>query len=185
MITVGRTKRTRSELVISRMCVFSTSLGWMGTAWNDRWLAAVSFGYRRREQALSAIEAKCGQRIPREVTEERLDQLAVRLQAYADGDPDDFRDVSLDWSDMTDFQRRVSLACRAIPYGGTCSYAELASRIGSPNAARAVGNVMARNRIPILIPCHRVLGAAGALGGYSAPGGLDTKRRLLRLEGSV
>jgi methylated-DNA-[protein]-cysteine S-methyltransferase len=89
----------------------------------------------------------------------------------------------LDLTELTDFQRRVSLACRQIAWGNTCTYGELATRIGSPRAARAVGSVMARNRLPIVIPCHRVLGTAGRLGGYSAPGGLDTKRRLLQLEG--
>jgi O-6-methylguanine DNA methyltransferase len=108
--------------------------------------------------------------------------LISRLRAYCDGQSDDFLDVPLDLNDLTDFQRRVSLACRQIPWGQTCTYGELASRIGSPGAARAVGSVMARNRLPIVIPCHRVLGAGRRLGGYSAPGGLDTKRRLLSLE---
>jgi methylated-DNA-[protein]-cysteine S-methyltransferase len=105
------------------------------------------------------------------------------LREYSEGQSDDFSDVLLDLDDMTDFQRRVSLVCRTIPFGQTSTYGELAARVGSPNAARAVGAVMARNRLPIIIPCHRVVGTAGRLGGYSAPGGLDTKRRLLRLEG--
>jgi O-6-methylguanine DNA methyltransferase len=74
--------------------------------------------------------------------------------------------------------RRVELSKR---HGHT--YGDIAVQVGSPNSARAVGGVMARNRLPIVIPCHRVLGTAGRLGGYSAPGGLDTKRWLLCLEG--
>jgi methylated-DNA-[protein]-cysteine S-methyltransferase len=114
-----------------------------------------------------------------------LDDLARRLQAYAEGSPDDFRDVPLQLHGVTPFQRRVYLACRRIPYGDTCSYAELARRAGSARAARAVGNIMASNRLPIILPCHRVVGSGGHLGGYSAPGGLKTKRRLLRLEGAL
>ena len=72
--------------------------------------------------------------------------------------------------------------CRLIPYGQVLTYGELAERAGSPRAARAVGNVMRTNRFPLIVPCHRVVGAAGALGGYSAPTGLKMKRRLLRLE---
>ena len=81
----------------------------------------------------------------------------------------------------TAFQQRVWAALRAIPYGETCTYGELAAAIGSPNASRAVGMANHRNPLPILIPCHRVIGADGSLAGYA--GGLETKRRLLALEG--
>lgn len=81
----------------------------------------------------------------------------------------------------TAFQQRVWAALRAIPYGETRTYGELAAAIGSPNASRAVGMANHRNLLPILIPCHRVIGADGSLAGYA--GGLETKRRLLALEG--
>lgn len=81
----------------------------------------------------------------------------------------------------TAFQQRVWTALRAIPYGETRTYGELAAAIGSPNASRAVGMANHRNPIPIIIPCHRVIGADGSLTGYA--GGLETKRRLLALEG--
>lgn len=174
----------RRHLVISqRICVFSTQLGWFGVVWRGQALAAVTFGHRRREHvrlALKLFDAGCESP---DVEEDSHDPLAIRLIAYSEGQADNFRDLLLDLDDMTDFQRQVSLACRKIPFGQTSTYGELAARVGSPNAARAVGGVMARNRLPIVIPCHRVLGAAGRLGGYSAPGGLDIKRRLLRLEG--
>ncbi|TVS18679.1 MAG: methylated-DNA--[protein]-cysteine S-methyltransferase [Planctomycetaceae bacterium] len=163
--------------------VFATRLGWFAIAWSDRGLAALTFGHPDRETARMAIG---GLATVRGTTADdhlgRVD-LVVRLQAYSDGYRDDFRDVPLDLSDMTDFQRRVSLACRAIPWGETLTYGQLAARVGSPRAARAVGGVMSRNRLPIVIPCHRVLGTARRLGGYSAVGGLDMKRHLLILEG--
>lgn len=81
----------------------------------------------------------------------------------------------------TAFQQRVWAALRAIPYGETRTYGELAAAIGSPNASRAVGMANHRNPIPIIIPCHRVIGANGTLTGYA--GGLEIKRRLLALEG--
>ncbi|MDP6418572.1 MAG: methylated-DNA--[protein]-cysteine S-methyltransferase [Candidatus Krumholzibacteria bacterium] len=86
----------------------------------------------------------------------------------------------LDLSGQADFSRRVLLALCKVPSGKVVSYGQLAVKVGSPGAARAVGNVMAANPIPILIPCHRVLAAGERLGGFS--GGLDRKRKLLRLE---
>jgi methylated-DNA-[protein]-cysteine S-methyltransferase len=73
-------------------------------------------------------------------------------------------------------------ACRGIPYGRTTTYAELAAKAGNPRAARAAGSAMSHNPIPIIIPCHRVLHTGGGLGGFSAPGGLSLKERLLAME---
>ncbi len=87
--------------------------------------------------------------------------------------------------DRTAFQRAVIDHCRRIPRGEVLTYGQLAERAGYPRSARAVGNVMATNRVPLIVPCHRVVGAGGNLGGFSAPQGLQMKRRLLRLEGSL
>jgi methylated-DNA-[protein]-cysteine S-methyltransferase len=111
------------------------------------------------------------------------DALVQKLQAYARGVPETFSDVEIDPGQCTEFQLQVIRACRRIPWGGTVSYRELALRAGFPRAARAVGNCMAANRIPLVVPCHRVLGADGRLHGYSGPDGLAMKRRLLQLEG--
>jgi methylated-DNA-[protein]-cysteine S-methyltransferase len=94
----------------------------------------------------------------------------------------DFSDVPLALDHLTSFGRRVVAACRRIRWGQTRSYGELASECGAAGAARAVGTVMAKNRYPLIVPCHRVLAARGALGGYSAPDGLRMKRRLLAME---
>lgn len=82
----------------------------------------------------------------------------------------------------TSFQQKVLHACRQIPRGETRSYQELAEKVGSPKAARAVGQVMASNCFPLFIPCHRVVATGSKLGGFSAPGGVDTKRQLLAWE---
>ncbi len=105
-----------------------------------------------------------------------------RLRAYAADEEVDFSDVRVDERHLTDFGRRVVKACRRIPRGQTRSYGQLAAVCGSPGAARAVGQVMAKNRYPLIVPCHRVLAAGGLLGGFSAPQGLTMKRRLLELE---
>lgn len=110
-----------------------------------------------------------------------LPRFQAQLQRFFDGCPVAFR-VRLDLSGRTDFQRDVLLACAAIPFGETLTYGQLAELVGHPGAARAVGSVMASNLIPIVIPCHRVVAANRQLGGFSAPGGTDTKKRLLQLE---
>jgi methylated-DNA-[protein]-cysteine S-methyltransferase len=88
----------------------------------------------------------------------------------------------LDESGIDAFRRRVYAATREIPVGRTATYGEIARRIGDPGAARAVGAALGANPFPIVVPCHRVLAASGALHGFSAPGGIDTKRRMLEIE---
>ncbi len=88
-------------------------------------------------------------------------------------------EVPVDLSGLTHFQGVVLTACRQIKLGWTITYAQLANRIGRPGAARAVGNALARNPLPLVIPCHRVLRADGNLGGFSAPGGIRMKKKLL------
>jgi methylated-DNA-[protein]-cysteine S-methyltransferase len=105
--------------------------------------------------------------------------LMKELTAYFSGEPVAFT-VKLD-VDGTQFQRRVWSELMKIPYGNVRSYKWLAAKAGSPMAARAVGGALHANRVPIVIPCHRVIEASGGLGGYG--GGLDIKRRLLELEG--
>lgn len=102
------------------------------------------------------------------------------LTRYFDGDPDPLRALPLDLHG-TPFQRAVWRALRALPSGRTSTYAAIATEAGSPAAVRAAGAAIGRNPVSILVPCHRVLGASGALTGYA--GGLDRKRALLRLEG--
>jgi len=88
----------------------------------------------------------------------------------------------LDWSPLTPFQRRVLEAVAVIPSGTQMTYGQIARRIGKPAAARAVGAAVGGNPWPVLVPCHRVIGAGGKLTGFSAPGGIETKRKMLELE---
>jgi methylated-DNA-[protein]-cysteine S-methyltransferase len=111
-----------------------------------------------------------------------VSNLIAKLKLYAAGEKIDFADTPLSLDHLTTFGARVIATCRRIPWGGTSSYGELATECGSPGAARAVGSVMAKNRYPLIVPCHRVLAAGGELGGYSALDGLKMKRRLLAME---
>ena len=112
-------------------------------------------------------------------------RLVAQLVSYTEGAPQRFDRVRIDADTLTPFARRVMQACRNIPYGHSITYGGLARRAGSPGAARAVGSVMAKNRFPLIVPCHRVVAAGGRLGGFSAAGGQGLKRRLLQMEARV
>ncbi len=105
------------------------------------------------------------------------------VEVMAGGSPD-LRALPLDERGIDDLRRAVYAATREIPPGTTRTYGEVARTIGRPDAARDVGAALARNPFPIIVPCHRVVAANGALTGFSAPGGLATKRRMLELEGA-
>ena len=109
-------------------------------------------------------------------------QVVERIGRYFAGEPTSFHDIPIDLDWCTDFQRAVAETLRAVAYGETVSYGELAALAGHPNAQRAAGTFCAHNRLPLVLPCHRVV-AAGGLGGYGSLGAAF-KRRLLELEGA-
>ncbi len=112
-----------------------------------------------------------------------LPDLQERIVAYFAGENVDFStDPAVSLANLTPFDRKVLQTCRKIAPGETSTYGDLAARIGHPGAARAVGSALARNPVPLIVPCHRVLRSDGHLGGFSAPGGITTKQRLLHHE---
>jgi len=154
--------------------VFNTELGWMGCVWQGDQLDAVAFGRRTREAARAACTTLANSNPAlhtADLGDEHVASLVERLQQYAAGADDDFLDIKLNLQSATPFQQRVTAFCRRIRAGQVLSYGQLAAKAGSPGAARAVGSVMSRNRFPLIVPCHRVIGGGGALGGYSAPTG--------------
>jgi len=110
--------------------------------------------------------------------------IPCQIQEYLSGERTTF-DLEIDWRLITPFQRQVLELQLAIPYGETRTYGQLAAQLGKPRAARAVGRAGATNPIPLIIPCHRVIGSDGSLRGYGAPGGIQTKAWLLALESQV
>jgi methylated-DNA-[protein]-cysteine S-methyltransferase len=160
---------------------FETALGNLGLAWSDRGLAAVQLP--ERDEAASARRLRSLGARPAEPPVLAQDCIA-RLRAYAAGERVDFGDLPLDQSAVDEFESRVYAALRDVGWATTTTYGALAAAAGAPGAARAVGAAMGRNRWPVVVPCHRVLAAAGRMGGFSAFGGTLTKARLLRLEGA-
>jgi methylated-DNA-[protein]-cysteine S-methyltransferase len=165
---------TRPELL-----VFPSKLGWMAVILVKSRVRQLTFGHPTSAAARAALPPELASKA---IVDSPKSPLMVRLQRYASGVPDDFRDVPVDFTDCSRFRRRILTHCRNIGHGATISYAELAQRAGHPGAARAVGNCMAANRVPLIIPCHRVVRTDGTIGSYSAPGGSRTKQQLLRLE---
>lgn len=186
--------RTRNNDLSTIVESFHTELGWMALAVRENIICKLTFGHADAESALAAVKSRMKEAVVRQdapysvsssvggASRRTLQALVKKLCSYAEGKPVDFDDVKISSEGMTDFGRRVISACRKIPYGKTATYGELAAAAGNPAAARAVGRAMASNRIPIIAPCHRVLRGGGGLGGFSAPGGLAMKRRLLELE---
>jgi methylated-DNA-[protein]-cysteine S-methyltransferase len=168
--------------VEARLCVATviTDLGWIALAGSDSSVVRISFARGSRAAALAALDGTIRKQArPCDWNP----SLATRLQEYAAGAPDDFRDVRLDLGDLTPFQQRILKACRAIGYGQTRSYGEVAKAAGNPRAARAVGNTMAANRFALVVPSHRVVHSGGDSGRLSGSARLRKKLRLLETFG--
>jgi methylated-DNA-[protein]-cysteine S-methyltransferase len=142
-------------------------------------LVRIAFEDENRDEVLGEVAMQLSPRIleaPR-----RLDPVRRELDRYFAGELQDF-EVPLDWSLVGDFARKVLRRTARIPYGSVASYGEVALEVGTPRGARAVGNALGSNPIPVVVPCHRVVRTGGAIGGYG--GGLPRKRWLLALEGA-
>jgi O-6-methylguanine DNA methyltransferase len=162
--------------------LFETPIGRSAVAWGPRGLVGVQLP----EGSERATRARLRRRFPdaKEAPPPPAVARAIAgMQALLRGEAVDLSDVELDHEGVPDFHRAVYRAARAVQPGATVSYGELAAKLGAPGAARAVGQALGRNPFAIVVPCHRVLAAGGRAGGFSAKGGLVTKRRMLALEG--
>ena len=158
--------------------VVDSPIGDLLVAASDRGLAAISFDSEPQD-SLERLARIAGPRVLR--SSRSVDGARRELDQYFEGRRRTF-DLSLDLRALPPFTLSVLDQLARVPYGETTTYGALARRVGHPRAARAVGTVMNRNRIPIVLPCHRVVGATGSLTGYA--GGLDVKEKLLELEGA-
>lgn len=165
-----------------RVSVFATSLGYWAILGCDQILYAVTIGQPHANAAQSAFPNPYDGLAIESTVSDWYPDLRLRLERYAAGDRVTFSDVKLHLPKVTTFQQQIIEVTRKLKYGETITYGDLAARAGRLRAARAVGTVMSSNRFPIIVPCHRVVGTGGGLGGYSAPQGLSLKSRLLELE---
>ncbi len=165
-----------THLDAPRSARFDSAFGPCGIAWSSSGVTRVQLPGDPGIDALPSVPADAPAFLPAAV--------AAIADALA-GRPADLASVPLDLATLPPFTRRVLDAARRIPAGRTETYGSLAAQVRHPLAARAVGQAMARNPVPLLVPCHRVVAVSGALCGFSAPGGLATKRRLLALEAAA
>ena len=165
--------------------VFQTQMGWLAIAGKDGVLASVKIGHPSEDLALRAFVVEEGLSAAHIEIEDWSRDLREELTRFTDGEPISFGHVQLTWpKPLTRFRKRVISETRRISWGNTLTYGEVARRAGSPAAARAVGTAMSSNRFPFVVPCHRVVGSGGGLGGFTAPGGVGLKKRLLMMENS-
>ncbi|MGO8792845.1 MAG: methylated-DNA--[protein]-cysteine S-methyltransferase [Terriglobia bacterium] len=175
----------------SAYCLFETALGSCGIAWSEG--AHIDSGpavtlFQLPEATAELTELRIGQNAGAAKASEppfQMVQTIHRVSKHLQGELQDFRDVPVDLDGVGPFVRKVCEAAREIPVGQTVTYAELATALGQPSLARAVGRALGRNPIPLIIPCHRVHAAGGKPGGFSAYGGRVTKAKLLAIEGAV
>lgn len=164
--------------------LFDTAIGRCGIAWGDAGTVALQLPEASEAKTAARLRETCptvaeGPPPPPSVAE------AIGLVAsLLRGEAADLSTIVLDMAGVPDFHRRVYDVAREIPPGRTLTYGAVAARLGEPGAARAVGRALGRNPFAIIVPCHRVVAAGGAMGGFSAGGGVDTKRRILAIEGA-
>jgi methylated-DNA-[protein]-cysteine S-methyltransferase len=158
-----------------------TPVGDLWLAASDHGLVAVEYGKTQAE-----FEAYLGRRFgrPAEYAPGKVEDAARELAEYLDGERREFG-IAIDWSVLRPFQGAVLRATYEIPYGQVRTYKEIAAQVGRPGAARAVGRAEATNPMPLVLPCHRVIGTDGKLHGYGLGEGVKTKEWLLQMEGAV
>jgi len=181
--SVLRRAQVRLEVALAPACYYDvisgTRLGNIFVAASERGLMAVNFGIPEAV-FLASLKRGVKGRIVR--PGEQTAEIRGQIVEYLDGTRSSF-DLPIDWTIMTGFQRKVLEAALAVGRGRVATYGEIARKIGRPGASRAVGQALGHNPMPLVIPCHRVLGSDGSLRGYGGGGGIRTKAALLRLEG--
>lgn len=163
--------------------LFKTEIGWAGIAWGEGGLVGVHLPELDRETARRAFVKRFADMAETEVPAD-LTQTIERIRALLQGEKVDFADAPLDLARTPDFHARVYEITRSIPPGETLTYGEIAVQLGDKLLARDVGQALGKNPWPIVVPCHRVTAAGGRLGGFSARGGVNTKLKLLAIEGA-
>lgn len=161
--------------------LFDTPVGACVVAWGDSGVV----GIQLPEGSDAKTKARLLRRFPSAVEAEPRSAIIPAIEAIRallSGEAADLSFIRLDETGIGDFDKKVYAVARDIPPGRTLTYGEIAKRLGDPNAARAVGRSLGANPWPIVVPCHRVLGADGRIGGFSAHGGAETKVRMLAIE---
>ena len=166
-----------------RFSLFETTLGWIGIAWSAAGITHLQLPERDKTATRRRLLQRVGAAL--ESPAEGVAAEAIpAIRALVRGEAVDLGSLPLDLDGIDGFMTRIYAEARRIGFGQTTTYGALAAMAGHPGKARETGEAMGSNPVPLIVPCHRVLAANGRLGGFSAPGGTETKRRLLGLEGA-
>jgi methylated-DNA-[protein]-cysteine S-methyltransferase len=182
MMSAARTSTDRT-MTTQGFALFDTAIGRCAIAWGGRGIIGLHLPEAREADTRARIRRRCadGSEAPPPPDVARA---IAAIAALLRGEPSDLAPIALDMDGVPEFNRRVYAVARDIPPGATLTYGEIAARLGDRGLARAVGQALGHNPFPIVVPCHRVLAAGGKLGGFSANGGVRTKRRMLAIEGA-
>jgi len=163
--------------------LFDTAIGRCAIAWGEGGLVGVKLP-ERSDAAMRARMTRQHSEARETAPPQEIEAAIADIRRLLDGHKQDLSRIDLDMSAVPDFEQRVYAETRSIPPGETLTYGDIATRLGDVGLSRAVGQALGRNPFAIVVPCHRVLAAGGKSGGFSAVGGVDTKRRLLEIEGA-
>ena len=159
--------------------LFKTPIGWCGVVGTQNGLRRIFIGYIKHHQLIKHMKEEFGNTATKVPS---TGELIEKISIYCSGEKISFNRYKMDWSSLTPFQHKVLKEVMKIPYGTVTTYGNLAQKIGCPDGFRAVGNALAKNPFPLLVPCHRIMRSDGKIGGFSAGGGKKLKEKLLRME---
>ncbi len=162
-----------------KYCLIDTEIGTFGLGWTEKGIARAALP-DSKAGAVAQRMAKFGSQSA--APEEEIAELVADIQAYGRGERIEFDEVPLDLDGQSEFHRRVYEAILTLGWGETTTYGDIARRLGDVALSRAVGAALGANPVPLIVPCHRVLGSHGKSGGFSAPGGAGSKMKMLALE---
>lgn len=166
----------------SMACIFNTEIGFCSVIWSKKEVEELLLPESNLKQMKQKLKQKSVMIVEAIEAPLEIKKLVRKIQRHMQGDLQDFSQVLLT-KNFSPFQAKVYQEVRKIPPGVVLSYKDVGMKMGGTKAYRAIGTALGKNPIPILIPCHRVVGSNAKIGGFSAPGGLTTKKKLLKIEG--
>jgi methylated-DNA-[protein]-cysteine S-methyltransferase len=161
--------------------IFGTAIGPCGIVWTERGIAGVNLPEGDEEKTRARVRKRFPDAQEAKPTP-AIQKIIDEVIALIGGEKIDFSHVTLDHAPLPEFSKRVYEIVRTIPIGHTLTYGDIAKKLGDVSLSREVGQAMGKNPTPVIMPCHRVVAASGKTGGFSAPGGVDTKMKLLSIE---
>jgi methylated-DNA-[protein]-cysteine S-methyltransferase len=164
--------------------IFETAIGPCAIAWSERGIVGAQLPEGSADATGARMARRFGNAVERaapEPVQRAIDAIVASLR----GESQELADIALDMEGAAEFEQRVYAIARTIRRGSTMTYGEIATRLGDRSLARAVGQALGRNPFAPIVPCHRVLAANGAMGGFSARGGVSLKERMLAIEGAM